>query len=617
MLIEYVVSVRNNTRFDSPPDGELKQLLDEIADDPVDPRELHASFAPSHFSYAFKTGEGGGGDNHDYAHSLISRNITSFRLLVEIELRRLGSRTAPRTSLDLAGTFRFRVDPETRLYDYQLAAVEHMRKYSDFWGSINCCGTGLGKTRIVARYFDSMRDKRCVICVPSGLGSQTSNEFSEATELKVLLVECTKKFPSVFPVGTTLVVNMALLKQNPNLTWCFENTDCIVFDEVHLLKDRALSRIWQAKKKHPDTLLHFMTATPYPSTEYNREDARIYSNYYQPHYIDLTPPDSYKRIFQVQKSFQVQKALGIPKQRILTLEREAPQGYWDAVVAYMDYLPDRVLAELVCIALPMVSTEARNSFELKLAATSLSLRGPVMRSLLPYLKRDDDAMTRRLYQYHMDMYYAVPCAREDESLDLSPASLRMLSSLHHRMVAAHLCPEPRSFVPPIMKPFDRMLLVLDADPSSTTRIGEFKQCEVVELKTSMSSRERAKHVQDFKQATEWNVLMSLTARGSCVACRVINLLGRNMQLLGYLDSGKVLIADKSGVVGWNLHNYCTHVLSLKFIYTPEDVSQLTGRVSRLGGHRQCTIVTSFDKNTLQELILEQTKRTRKSQFHFV
>ena len=64
-LVAYVVSVRNNTRPISTLGGELKELLDEIADDPVDTRELHASFAPSHFRYAFRTGAGADVNDHD------------------------------------------------------------------------------------------------------------------------------------------------------------------------------------------------------------------------------------------------------------------------------------------------------------------------------------------------------------------------------------------------------------------------------------------------------------------------------------------------------------------------------------------------------------------------
>ena len=58
------------------------------------------------------------------------------------------------------------------LYDFQQAAVDHIIRYNDTYGSITMVGTGLGKTHVAAKCV-SVFGKTAAVAVLSGLVRQT------------------------------------------------------------------------------------------------------------------------------------------------------------------------------------------------------------------------------------------------------------------------------------------------------------------------------------------------------------------------------------------------------------------------------------------------------------
>jgi hypothetical protein len=503
--------------------------------------------------------------------------------------------------LDRSGMFTAR-KLQNGLYDFQQAAVEQITQYNDKHGSIVVIGTGLGKTHVMATSVCNI-GLPTGISVPSGLVRQTCRVLQNLmTGWIVVPVESHASLVSPQP-KVVLVVSHALLKTHSTLM-TFLSNPVVMIDESHMLKETMLTNIWRAK---PDrTCIHFLTATPASDVSGLREDLRIFKNLSGSSRRRLPiPEDSIARMFLIKKTSRLQNLLGLPKQIVVAMLMENPlDNYWEALVDNLSRLSLTEWFEAVVHLprSPKIETLIVSKLQMIVTNQRLDPDRILCRSMshLKYLYSD---ICENILQ-ELKIYRA---AKSEPNMQMFHSVVKNLSTAHQMISIVR--PERL----PKLKAFDRLLLRSHSDK---TYFQSFGTTDVIRMSTSMSSKQRDDVINIFKKQTSWSLFTRHVEKDSFPGASVFRLLIRCVKLIDYVDVGQILLVDRSGSLGWNLHTSITHLHSESFIPDKSDLLQFTGRVNRIGAKKSAKLAMPVFMNSVESLILDSMKIAHANELEF-
>jgi hypothetical protein len=200
-------------------------------------------------------------------------------------------------------------------------------------------------------------------------------------------------------------------------------------------------------------------------------------------------------------------------------------------------------------------------------------------------------------------------AKSEPSLVMFHSVVKNLS-MAHRMLNID-----RPLRLPKLKAFDRLLL---RSQSNEHHIQYLESCStnVMRMSTSMSSKQRDDVINVFKKQTSWTLFTRHVEKDTFPGSSALRLLLRCVGLIDYVDMGQILLVDRSGGLGWNLHTTVTHLHSESFIPDKSDLIQFAGRVNRIGVKESAKLAMPVFKNSVESLIIDHMKIAHANELEF-
>ena len=504
---------------------------------------------------------------------------------------------------DRSGLYSFiRPDGET-LFDFQLAAVSHcVGRLAQGEAAVLGLDTGLGKTCTSRAVLDAMK-ARALVIVPGGLVRQVAQGFrrlpwEKSDSLVVLVAETGKQLAGERPPHDVLVVNRALGSASRDR----EQYDVVVVDEAH--QSSSVRTVFRGYGRQRDTPVLFLTACPGEAPEL--------ADWFRPHGSHRSAAHSRafaESCFVIEKTPRVLETLGAARPRVVLLPGETPDlaKYGTEVLDCLRYtgsigpISRARVALHVADALPMVAeTAARMVWDE--AAEALRRDPPVAFPRGDFVRR-----CKELCDAHRVPWPGPPPALVSEEGTAADERLRCrccglndaeCSALH----SAHCCATPtapppwaeevshaKGFTSALIRfpnkrridnalrqhpvPPNVLVFVLTADkPASyrSTLIKKFSSHDGQKAKLGILARA-------LRRGTAPEVILRVGALG----------MGRLLltQVEQCLARPRLLLADSTVDVGFDLHRHIDGVYMSNLVRTPAELRQITGRVSRIAVER--------------------------------
>jgi hypothetical protein len=524
---------------------------------------------------------------------------------------------------DRSGLYSFiRPDGET-LFDFQLAAVSHcVGRLAQGEAAVLGLDTGLGKTFTVRAVLDAMK-ARALVIVPGGLVRQVAQSlrrmpWEKSDNLVVLIAETGKQLGGERPPHDVLVVNRALGGASRDR----EQYDVVVVDEAH--QRPSVRTVCRGYGRQRDTPVLFLTACP--------GEAPDLADWFRPYGSRRSAAHSKafaESCFVIEKTPRVLETLGAARPRMVLLPGETPDlaTYGTEVLHGLNYTGSigpisRARAVLhVADTFPMVAAAAARMVRYE-AVEALSIDPPVTFPRGDFVRRCKD-----LCDAHNVPWPGPPpvlVSEEGTAADerlrcrccgLNDAECSALYTAHCRAAPTVLPPwaeeanHAKGFTSALVR-FPNKSCIDDALRQHPVPPSVL----VFVLTTDKSASYRSTLIKKFSSHDGQKAKLGILARAIRMgtapqALLRVGALGMGRLLLTQVEQclarPRLLLADSTVDVGFDLHRHINGVYMSNLVRTPAELRQITGRVSRIavdrGDQGTIDVLTRTLPGTLDDL----------------
>jgi hypothetical protein len=536
---------------------------------------------------------------------------------------------------DKSGLYSFRRPDGETLFDFQIGAVAHcVSRLAQNAPAVLGLDTGLGKTCTVRAILDAMK-ARALVVVPGGLVRQVAaglrrQPWEKSNVLVVAVAETGKQLASDLGPHDVLVVNRAL---GGTMRHRYDY-DLIIIDEAHQAASmRVVYRCSYGQAKEIPVL--FLTACP--------NEAPELADWFRPHGCRRTTAHTKafnEACFVVEKTPRVLAALGAARPRVVEVPGAPPD---------LSKYAENLLRELRRSGNVGPIVRARGALYI---AKAIPVSAPqaariVQEEVREVLKRDPPVafprgdfvrLCEKLCTENGLTWPGPPPVSLSEELPPTDAQLRcgccgltdgecaVLHAAHCWAVRAHTAEEPPwSEHSRCAKGFTSALVRFPNKSSIDAALRAHPVPDGVltfVLTADKSAAYRSRLIKKFASHDGQKVKLAILARamhrGTAPPMLLqVGALGMGRLLLSHVEQclarPRLLLADSTVDVGFDLHRHIDGVYMSTIVRTPAELRQITGRVSRIAvdcaDQGTVDVLTRTSPGTLDELFMRHLSTT--------